>query len=424
MNGVCDPNEWKPPLIAVIGMGIGTHCLGTLASDWIGASQILAGGARHLELVSGYSGEKLPLKSPLSECLDEIDRASKNKRVAVLCSGDPLFFGIGTTLAERFGKERILVIPNITSIQALCSRARESWDSIETVSFHGREGKAGIDRLTGAIAGGRKVAVLTDPSHSPQWIAAELIKSGLSECRLIVGEDLGASFERVRSFSPSEAAEVVFSPLNVILVKPAERGAASGGSDEPGCIFGFDEDEFERESGMITKMEVRAVVLASLQLGPGQVLWDIGAATGSVSIEAGRIARPDRIFAVEINESRYAKLIKNLNKFGASGVEAFCSRASEAIPAFADPDRVFIGGSGDDLDAILETVSRRLLPGGRVVQTVVLLQTLEKVSAFWKSRGFEFSVVQIQVNRSVRTANDLRLEALNPVFIVSAWRKS
>jgi precorrin-6Y C5,15-methyltransferase (decarboxylating) len=175
---------------------------------------------------------------------------------------------------------------------------------------------------------------------------------------------------------------------------------------------------------MITKMEVRAVVLASLQLGQGQVLWDLGAATGSVSVEAARIARLKRVLAVEKNQSRYLKLLQNLEKFGASKVEAVCARASEAIGAFPDPDRVFIGGSGSELDAILEAVARRLLPDGRVVQTVVLLQTLEKVSAFWKDRDFKVSIVQLQVNRSVPTGKDLRLEALNPVFVVSAWRSN
>jgi len=174
---------------------------------------------------------------------------------------------------------------------------------------------------------------------------------------------------------------------------------------------------------MITKMEVRAVALASLQPGPGQTLWDIGAATGSVSIEAARMARLNRVFAVEKNPSRYSSLLRNLERFGVSGVQAVCARASEAIGAFPDPDRVFIGGSGDDLDMVLESVAQRLLPGGRVVQTVVLLQTLEKVSAFWKDRDFEVSIVQLQVNRSVPTGSGLRLEALNPVFIVSAWRR-
>ncbi len=175
---------------------------------------------------------------------------------------------------------------------------------------------------------------------------------------------------------------------------------------------------------MITKMEIRAVALALLQLEPGQTLWDIGAGTGSISIEAARIARLSRVFAVEKNRSRYSNLLENLERFGVSGVQAVCANASEAIGAFPDPDRVFIGGSGDDLGTVLESVARRLLPGGRVVQTVVVLQTLEKVSTFWKDRDFELSVVQLQVNRSVPTGSGLRFEALNPVFIVSAWPSS
>ena len=423
-SNVLKPSEWKPPVIAAIGMGTGPQCLGTLVLEWIGAAQILAGGRRHLELFPDHAGEKLSLKSPLSESLEEIGRISKTKRTAVLCSGDPLFFGIGRTLADKFGRERLVVIPNVTSIQTLCARVCESWDSIEAVSFHGLKGGAGIGSLLDILDRGRKAAVVTDPEHKPQWIARELIKSGQCECKLIIGENLGTPSEKVGSFSPSDAAEKEFSPLNVILIQPAQPVVKTDKRDTSGRIFGFGEEAFERQAGMITKMEVRAVVLASLQLGQGQVLWDLGAATGSVSVEAARIARLKRVLAVEKNQSRYLKLLQNLEKFGASKVEAVCARASEAIGAFPDPDRVFIGGSGSDLDAILEAVARRLLPDGRVVQTVVLLQTLEKVSAFWKDRDFKVSIVQLQVNRSVPTGKDLRLEALNPVFVVSAWRSN
>ena len=186
------PKDWKPPLIAAIGMGTGPQCLGTLALEWISAAQILAGGSRHLELFPEYAGEKLPLKSPLSESLEEIARISATKRIAVLCSGDPMFFGIGSTLADKFGRERLVVVPNITSVQALCARICESLDKIDTVSFHGRKGETGIGRVLDSLAGGRKVAVITDPEHKPQWIARELARSPYSECRLIIGEDLGA----------------------------------------------------------------------------------------------------------------------------------------------------------------------------------------------------------------------------------------
>ncbi|SPF44292.1 Precorrin-6Y C5,15-methyltransferase (Decarboxylating) [Syntrophobacter sp. SbD1] len=416
------PGDWKPPLIAAIGMGIGPKCLGSLALEWIEAAQILIGASRHLELFPEYAGEKLDFKSPLSESLEEIGRISATKRVAVLCSGDPLFFGIGRTLADKFGKNRLMVIPNVTSIQTLCARICENWDSIETVSFHGAKAKTGIERVLDILNTGRKAAVITDPDHKPQWIAGELIEFQ-SECTLIIGEDLGIPSERIRSFSPRDAAGEEFSLLSAIVVLPAESAVKSAKSNKTEIVFGLSDEAFECEAGMITKMEVRAVVLAMLQPAHGQVLWDLGAATGSVSVEAAAIARLKRIFAIEQNQSRYSMLLRNLEKFGISEVQALCARASEAIGALPDPDRVFIGGSGDDLDMILETVAKRLLPGGRVVQTIVLLQTLEKVNKFWKDKNFDLSTVQIQVNRSVPTGKDQRLEALNPVFIVSAWRR-
>lgn len=419
---VLKAGDWKPPVIAAVGMGAGPGSLTALAAEWIGAAQVLAGGERQLELFPDHSGEKLPLKSPLSERLEEIARLSDTKRVAVLCSGDPLFFGAGRALADRFGRERLVIIPGVTSVQTLCARICESWDSVETMSFHGAKGAAGIDRLIDILDGGRKAAVITDPKHNPQWIARELMESGRRECRLIIGEDLGTPSERVRSLSPSDAAGGEFSPLSVIFVQPAGTVEKPADRGRRGRIFGFGEEAFEREAGMITKMEVRAVALALLRLEHGQVLWDLGAATGSISVEASRIARL-KVFAVEKDPSRHSGLLRNLEKFGAREVEAVCSKASDAIGAFPDPDRVFIGGSGDEIDRILEAVSHRLLPGGRVIQTAVLLQTIEKVTAFWRRKDFETSIVQLQVNRSVPSGKALRLEALNPVFIVSAWRR-
>ncbi len=420
MENVMKPSDWQPPLIAAVGMGAGPQWLSALAVEWINAAQILVGGARHLDLFPTHAGEKISLKSPLSDSLEEIAVLSTSKRVAVLCSGDPLFFGIGSTLAKRFGRERLVIIPNVTSVQTLCARICESWHSVDAVSFHGLKGQTGIECILDILNRGRKAAVITDPGHTPQWIARELIRSGRSRCRLIIGEDLGTPSERVRAFPPSEAAGEEFSPLNVILVQPGEIGSCK--ADKAGIVFGFAEEMFEREAGMITKMEVRAVVLASLQLGHGQILWDIGAATGSISVEAARIASLRRAFAVERNSSRYSKLLQNLEKFGASNVEAVNAGATEAVDALPSPDRVFIGGSGDELGDILDAVAKRLLPGGRVVQTIVLLQTLEKVSTFWRERGFEVSIIQLQVNRSIPTAKDVRLEALNPVFILSAWK--
>ncbi|MHC1724923.1 MAG: precorrin-6y C5,15-methyltransferase (decarboxylating) subunit CbiE [Syntrophobacteraceae bacterium] len=415
-----EPDKWTPPLIAVVGLGAGPRSIGAEALEWITAAEVLVGGKRHLELFPEYRGRKVALKSPLSEGLEEIGRISQHHRTAVLASGDPLFFGIGKALAKAFGLEGLFIVPGVTSIQVLCARICEPWGRVECVSFHGREEPNQLDRLLHLLGEGRKVAVLTDPVHTPGWIARELIECGHGSCSLVVGEGLGSGSERIRSLSPSETVDEAFSPLNVVLIRPGERDEIQ--ADVPGQVFGFYEEAFDRDAGMITKMEVRAVTLALLGLGPGQIMWDLGAATGSVSIEAVRAARLKRVFAVEKNKSRYSKLCRNIEKFGVTSIEPVCSEASIAVPGLPDPDRVFIGGSGDDIGEILKVVERKLLPGGRVVQTIVLLETLEKVKSFWKDRGFEISVTHLQVSRSRPTGKDVRLEALNPVFIVSAWR--
>jgi precorrin-6B C5,15-methyltransferase / cobalt-precorrin-6B C5,C15-methyltransferase len=405
-------------------MGAGLGDLGSNALEWIEEAEVLIGGNRHLDLFPDYSGVKIPLRSPLSEQLEQIGEISRDRRTAILASGDPLFFGIGSKLSTLLGKERLFMVPNITSIQTLCARLRDPWEDIEPVSLHGRSHVKGMASILHKLVRGRKIAVFTDPVYTPQWIALQLIKSGHHACRLIVGEDLGCTSERIRELTPSEAVNETFSTLNLTLIYPDESGAEMPDRVVSGQIFGFPEEAFEREAGLITKMEVRAVVLAMLRLGPGQVMWDLGAGTGSVSIEAARIARLERIFAVEKNESRYLKLLRNLEKFNESAVEAVCGAASEILDRLPDPDRVFIGGSGEELERILEIVADRLLPDGRVVQTVVMLDTMEKVRSFWRNRGFEVSITQLQVSRSVPTGKDVRLEALNPVFIALSWRSS
>ena len=417
-----EAREWKAPVIAVIGMGAGLGDLGSKALEWIGKAEVMIGGKRHLDLFPDYPGEKITLRSPLSEHLVEIGQLAENRRTVILASGDPLFLGIGSRLAKLVGKERLFIVPNITSIQTLCARLCDSWEDIEPVSLHGRNFGKGMAEILHKLSFGRKIAVFTDPVHTPQWISEQLIEYGHHACKVIVGEDLGCPSERIRELVPSEVVSETFSPLNLVLIFP--DGSRAGLTDlvGDGQIFGFPEEAFEREAGLITKMEVRAVALAMLRLCPGQVMWDFGAGTGSVSIEAARVAGLKRVFAVEKNESRYLKLLQNLEKFNVSVVDGICGTASEIADRLPDPDRVFIGGSGEDLEKILEIVAERLLPGGRVVQTIVLLSTLEEVRSFWKNRGFEVAITQLQVSRSVPTGEDQRLEALNPVFIASSWR--
>ena len=410
------PETWAPPVVVVVGMGTGPDDLGPEAVRWIERAEVLAGGERHLNGFQDHPAEKLPLGSPLAESIRAIDEAGKDRRVVVLASGDPLFFGIGRKLAAELGRERIVSIPGLTSVQTLFSRLGEPWEDVRALSLHGRGG-TGTEWLD-EVRGGRSVALFTDPVRTPAWIAAWLTEAGLGNVTLAVGEDLGTPEERVRMFTPEEAVGVEFSPLNITAVFPPKSDPKPGGS-----VLGLPEEAFQHRAGLITKMEVRAVALALLGLEPGLTLWDLGAGSGSVSIEAARMVRLHRVFAVERNAERFQDLRENIRRFGCTEIQAVHGNAGKALNYFPDPDRVFIGGSGDDLPVILDAAAKRLRPEGRIVLTAVTLETLERARRFFGGVPFDTTITQLQAARSAPIGQSIRLEALNPVFIITARKK-
>lgn len=418
-----DPNEWCPPLVLLVGLGMGKDDLSLKALRWLQRAEVLAGGKRHLDLFPEFMGRKISLEAPLEAFIAMLKEISVQKRTAVLASGDPLYFGIGRRLIAALGRERVVVFPNITSIQAVFSGLGETWEGVKVLSLHGSGKSSQPNEWLRAVRSASRVAILTDPHHHPGWIAERLLDAGMPERSLIVAEDLGLPTESIRRFSLEEARTGTFSPLNVVVVCTEGPGNESGAVDRALPVLGLPESALEHETGMITKMEVRAVALACLQLKPGLVLWDLGAGSGSVSIEASRIAPLRQVIAVEKNPKRFIQLKENLRSLGALEIQAVHGRALDVIDRLPVPDRVFIGGSGGELPDVLQGVAERLSPTGRVVQTVVTLDTLESIRSFWRAKPFELSISHLQVNRSTAIGESLRMEALNPVFIACAWRK-
>ncbi len=419
-----DPDDWSPPLLALIGLGMERGNLGLGALRWIERAEVLAGGRRLIGWFPEHRADRLVLEGPLDAAVARLKEVSETRRTVVLASGDPLFFGIGRRLVKAVGKERLFVFPNVTSVQYLFSRLGKPWEDVKVVSLHGRNPLPGSTSWLAAVHRFPMVAFLTDPSHTPAWIASEMVAAGCTRHTLIVGEDLGLSTERIEGFSPVEAAGRTFSALNVVVACAVEKRAGDAGEETcRGAVLGLPESAFRHEAGLITKTEIRAVVLAHLRLEPGNVLWDLGAGSGSVSIEAARLAPLRQVIAVEKNPDRYEDLIRNIREFHCHEVQPVCGCAAEAVEGAPDPDRVFIGGSGGELLEILEKTAARLKPGGRVVQTAVTLDTLDLARSFWQGRRFDVTLVQLQVSRSVPIGKALRLEALNPVFIIVAADK-
>lgn len=416
-------DEWEPPVVLLVGMGMSREDLSLTALRAIERAEVLAGGERHLSAFEGLRANKVLLQSDLEGFLSHIAQVSREKRTAVLASGDPLFYGIGSRLISELGRDRVLVLPNITSVQALFARLGEPWENVRVVSLHGRDQRISTSRLLQAVVRHSRVAVFTDPRHTPAWIAKTILDAGITGRNVVVAEDIGLPSENLRCFPLEEVPDRGHSPLNLVALLSTEGEFGSGSLDVHSPIFGFQEEDFQHQRGLITKMEVRAVVLAQLRLCCGQILWDLGAGSGSVSIEAARMAPRGHVFAVEKDEDRFKDLTANARRFECFEVSPVHGSACLVIDDLPDPDRVFIGGSGNDLEAILDKVARRLRPDGRVVQTAVTLETLERARRFWRDSPFALSITQLQISRSVPIGDSIRLDALNPVFVITAWRE-
>jgi len=421
LNSLVEPAVWRPPLLVLAGLGMTRDDLSLHALRWIEQAEVIVGGSRHLQEFSEHPGGKIYLESPLDRTLKKVEEISRQSRTLVVASGDPMFYGIGRRLIEFLGKERLLVLPNITAVQYLMARLAEPWENVKVFSLHGRGAVAENSQWLSALHSHNRIALYTDPHHTPAKVAQQLLEIGIGERLLVVGEDLGLPSERIRFLSPQEAQTEEFSPLNLVLVLPAADSTAANEQPEWPAL-GLEEQAFKHQAGLITKMEIRAVVLANLQLKPDLVLWDLGAGSGSISIEAARLVSLRQAVAVEKNNDRYKDLVANVARFGCAEIRTLCSNASGVLHQLPDPDRVFVGGAGQELLPVLNHLVERLRPGGRIVQTVVTLDTLQKVIEFWRDKPFEAAVTQLQINRSAPILDTLRLEALNPVFIVTVWR--
>ncbi len=403
------------PLVFLIGLGRGRRDLSQETLEAVEAAQVLAGGQRLLDLFPNHPGQRLVLKKDLTAWLDSVEKASQEKRAAVLASGDPLFFGVGRKLIEKLGAEKVDVFPNITSIQAAFALLKEPWDGVETVSLHGR----GLDRLWAALdragLGEGRVALLTDPRHAPGLVARRMLDRGQTGWRMAILENMGQEDRKAGEYSLAEAASGEFSPLNVVVLKKT--------GERPKFSLGLAEEEYEHQAGLITKAEVRAVALGMLELGPGLCLWDLGAGCGSVGLEAGLLLPGGRVAALEKNKERVAQIRVNQKKFQAAWLEVVEGEMPEALSLLPDPDRVFIGGGGRNLEEIISLSAERLSPGGVVVVSLVMLESLEAARRALDRAGLEGEAVQVQISRSGPLAQGTMLKALNPVWLVKGRKK-
>lgn len=411
-------NEAK---IHVVGIGDGgPQGLSPAALATIEQAEILFGGERHLAFFPTVAAERISVKSNLKEVAGRIKIELGRKRMTVLASGDPLFYGIAKYLMTQIPKQHFEIFSNVSSMQLAFAKAKESWEDAAIVSLHGRP----AEEILEAAREAKKIGVLTDDQNTPARIAQLLMENGLDDFIGTVCENLGGGDEKVTQLDLPELARREFSALNVLVLVRKPYSPKPSSTEARTWLMGIPDSEFHQrmpEKGLITKSEVRVLSLAKLKLESDSVVWDIGAGSGSVSIESALMARQGKVYAVEKNAEDYRLILKNIEKFQTANMRAIHAMAPDCLKQIGDdPDAVFIGGSSSSMGDIIAVCAQRLKAKGRLVANVATIENLFDAWHAFKKLGWRSEATLVNIARSQPILELTRFAALNPVYILSA----
>ncbi len=423
-------------MIYIIGIGIeGKASLSWEALKIIENAGILIGGRRHLAWFREFKGQKVIIGSNLDEVVKALTPNSKLRTLnstVVLATGDPNFFGIADFLIKKLGKDAVEIIPNVSAMQYSFARIKENWNDARFFSLHGRGRVRSQKDIIDEISAYDKVGVFTDPDNTPSKIAKALLDKGVNNYRAYVCEDLGTDNEKITEGNLSQITKKRFSPLNVmILIRSQESGVRgqekkfrTPNSQLP-TFFGIPDTEFSHSKGMITKEEIRVISLSKLKLKADSILWDIGAGSGSLSIEAAMLAGDGKIFAVEKEKERINNIERNKSKFKTANLEIIRKKAPDGLKNLPTPDAVFVGGGGKDIAKILDVCSKRIKRGGRIVVNAITLETLATAADFFQNNKWDVETISVNIAKTKDIAvgayghTPLHIfNAHNPVFII------
>lgn len=374
------------PWIFVVGIGEdGLEGLTPAARALVDRAELLVGGERHQAFVPESAAARLTWKDGLEKAMDEMAKW-RGRRVVVLASGDPMCFGAGTNLRRRFAPEDLLVLPVPGALSLACARMLWSQPDAELVTLHGRP----VDSFRLHVAPGARLVVLSQDGDTPARVAVMLREMGYGPSRLAVLEHIGGPKERrldgiAETWNHSRCAD-----LNTLAVECLAGSEALSRSRIPGLP-----DEAYVTDGQLTKREVRAITLAALAPLPGQLLWDVGAGSGSIAIEWLRAAPRTQAVAIESNPERCATIAVNAARLGVPRLKIVGGEAPAALAGLGPaPDAVLLGG-GVSRPGLLEACLAALKPGGRLVANVVTLEAERRLLDFQADQGGELRRIAI-----------------------------
>ncbi|MEV0265701.1 precorrin-6y C5,15-methyltransferase (decarboxylating) subunit CbiE [Streptomyces sp. NPDC050617] len=389
--------------MTVVGIGAdGWPGLAPASRDTLRAADVLIGGPRQLDLLppGECAGERVAWPSPLRPAVPGLIERFAGRQVSVLASGDPMFFGIGRTLTEVLGPERLRVLPHPSSISYACARLGWAVEDTEVISLVGRPAAA----LSAAAYPGRRLLVLSAGSGTPADVAALLCERGFGPSRLRVLARLGGADEHVTEGVAEDWPHPPGDALNVVAVDCR----ASKDAVRLALTPGLPDHSYEHD-GQLTKRHVRAATFAALAPAPGELLWDVGGGAGSIGIEWMRAHRSCRAVSIERDPVRARRIEHNASALGVPGLRVVTGPAPDSLAGLPTPDAVFIGG-GLTAPGVLDACWDALRPGGRIVANTVTLESEALLADWHRRRGGE--LVRIAVAHAV------------PVGGFTGWRQA
>ncbi len=345
------------------------------------------------------------IESSVSEIQQEI-MYCKSEAIGVLVSGDTGFFSITKIFLNSLSSYReVNVICGISSLQYFCSKIGISYENLKTVSLHGRD-----DTILGAVSYNQKVFVLTGGNNKANQICRRLVDNGLGFVTVTVGENLSMPNENIMKGSPEELSKYFFEDLTVMLIE---------NKNFVRHYLPLKDEDFIRGAVPMTKEEVRCVTLSKLAVEPCDVIYDIGAGTGSVAIEMARKANEGCVYAIEQNEEGIDLINKNRERLGGYNVSVIHGEAPDALEILPKPDKAFLGGSSGKVGKIVDLLIDKN-PKIRLVVNAITLETLNEAVSVFEKHGLRTDVVCLNVANSKKVGGYHLMNANNPVYIITA----
>lgn len=409
--------------IHVIGIGgDGLAGMTQRAAELVRSAEMVVGSEAALRLLPEVDGERVRIGADLGEIAEKLRANYGIKRIVVVATGDPLFYGVARYLCDRLGKDRFEVLPHVSSMQLAFARVKETWEEAYLTDLSSRSLDDVLDRIRVA----ETVGLFTSDVYHPARIARELLIRGLDYFRAYVCENLGGRDERLTSGELGEIQNMTFDSLNVMILKRKPGRPDAPRKTKKLMRFGNPDDVFAQsrpKTGLITQAEVRALALSQLDLQAGSVMWDVGAGSGSVALEAAQLVEPGRVYALEQDSADYHLIVANAEMYGIRNVQAIFGSAPAVFQDLPNPDAIFIGGNGGEIARLIEASYTALRPDGRLVVNVGTLEMLTQTYETMKRLAGDVSVLLVNLSRSVEQLEALRFEAVNPTFLLKIIKK-